>query len=121
MVVSHWPDMSAPALINPDDAEIAVFAAKERIDTVRLCVDGDTIAFGSGFGHTHTSVANAAKKAGYTRFFPENYILYRIGTEWYWNMVDLNGHESVPFKRGKRYMSDKAFSAMETLISLYEG
>ena len=61
MKYSHWPTGDYPIFINPDFKEILELCT-QNWDTIRICVQDDTIAIASGFGNTHNSVILMVEK-----------------------------------------------------------
>lgn len=114
-VVSNWPNLSYPILVNPTDREIEKFGEAEAWDSLRIAEcscnecnnkDNKTFAVASGLGNTHTSITNRAHRFCIEnkllcRFIlPYTYIIYIDKKRFYFNLQDVSGSERCPFKRG---------------------
>lgn len=102
MIKSSWPDGSYPVLIDPTDFEVVQFSEREKWDTLRICVDGDKIAIGSGHDNTHDSVTKLANLR-----YPETYILFRADDQFYFNLEDMSGKRKASLTSGLRYFNSR--------------
>jgi len=119
MIYSHWDSGDYPIFINPTFDELKKLA-ESRWDTVRICVEDDTLAIASGHGNTHQSVIEGVEKSlQIRRWHPETYILFREGHEFYFNLEDMGGGRKVKAKKVlRKYFSEQHEETLNDLLSL---
>lgn len=120
--VSNWGGSgNHPILLNPTIEEIVQFAQTERIDTLRICWDGDNFALASGYGNTHNTVTQAGRKLWGRRWFPYNAILYKTGQDrWAWNMLDGSDGDRVSFEKGLRLVPTNLANAVRDIVKIHD-
>lgn len=104
MKLSYYTTGDYPIYVNPTANEIKELVER-GFDTLRIYIDTERgiLAIASGYGNTHDSIIKKVCEIQ-PRFFPESYILFRQGTELFWNLEDRGGKRKASFNYGLRYI-----------------
>ena len=116
MRISHWPDDSAPVMVDCTSQELTELLGK-RPDTLRGAFYEDRkdvyiLAIASGYGNTHSSITSAVKKViPRIRSHDEFIINFNTGNE---PEIDIgvNGH----YIRISKMMYDADYSEFKWLL-----